>query len=268
MALAIGLITIILYLITAYLLWQNVRDGCGSAGRLALVLWLFAILGHIGLLVLAIITPQGIDLSLFHTITLAALLVSIILLIICMQQALAAIGIIILPLVALSIGLSPIKTSDNLISSYIIPGIQLHIVSSLLAYSLFIVAGIQALVIHRQIRYLKLKSKSKNHLISTLPTLEAMEAFLFALIKLGLVLLTVGLVSGWIYHDDLFAQHLVHKTVLSVVAWFVYSIVLIGKQLYGWRTNTAVSLVLTATVLLVLSYLGSKFVLEVVLDRI
>ena len=129
-------------------------------------------------------------------------------------------------------------------------------------------ASIQALAIHRQINYLKIKDKSKHQLISTLPPLAAMESFLFALIKLGILLLTIGLVSGWLYHEDLLAQHLMHKTVLSVMAWLVFGIVLAGKQLRGWHTSTAVRLVLIATGLLILGYLGSKFVLEVILDRI
>jgi len=254
--------------VVAYLLWSNARTQRGSPDKITLTLWFIAILGHGSMLASEMITPQGIKLSLFNEISLSALLVSAILLIVCLRQAISIIGAIILPLTALCVLLTPIETSDSLVSSDIVPGIKLHIVSSLLAYSLFLVASIQALAIYRQIKYLKLKYKSKYNLISTLPTLDAMETFLFALLKIGVVLLTIGLISGWIYHHDLFAQHLVHKTVLSFMAWIVFGIVIIGKQLYGWRTNTAVSLVLTATGLLALGYLGSQFVLEVVLDRI
>ena len=268
MVLSISLISVILYLIASYMLWRSVHSGQGHPTTIALFFWLFAILGHGGTLFPEIITMQGIDLSLFNAISLSALLISLILFIVCLRQALATLGIIILPLSALSVALAPIETSDSFVSNAIMPGIQLHIVSSLLAYSLLITASVQALAINRQISYLKVKDQSKYQLISTLPTLDAMESFLFALIKLGLLLLTIGLISGWIYHDDLFAQHLVHKTVLSAIAWVVFGIVLIGKQLYGWRTSIAVSLILIATSLLILGYSGSKFVLEVVLDRI
>ena len=268
MVLFFSLASIALYLITAFMLFRSVRSGLGIAAKTPLLLWLLAMLCHTGALMPEIITAHGIDLSLFNAISLSALLISLILFIICTRQALSAMGMIILPITAVCVALAPIETADKLVIDTISPGIQLHIIASLLAYSLLVVASIQALAIYRQISYLKLKDQSGHRLISTLPTLDAMESFLFALIKLGLLLLTVGLVSGWLYHDDLFAQHLVHKTVLSVAAWLVFGIVLVGKQLYGWRTSTAVRLVLVATGLLILGYLGSKFVLEVILDRI
>lgn len=268
MVLFLSLVSITLYLIASIMLWRSVRAGKGIATKASMYFWLLAIISHGSVSILEIGTTRGIDLSLFNAISLSALLISLILFIICIRQALSALGTIILPITAICVALAPIETSDYVVSSTIPPGIQLHIVSSLLAYSLLIMASIQALTIHRQINYLKIKDKSKHYLISTLPPLAAMESFLFALIKLGILLLTIGLVSGWLYHKDLFAQHLMHKTVLSAMAWIVFGIVLVGKQLYGWRTSVAVRLILIATGLLILGYLGSKFVLEVILDRI
>ncbi len=268
MVLFFSLASIALYLIAAFMLLRSVRSGLGVAAKSSLALWLLAMLCHAGALMPEVITADGIDLSLFNAISLSALLISLILFIVCTRQALSAMGMIILPITAVCVALAPIETADKLVSSAISAGIQLHIVASLLAYSLLIMASIQALAIYRQTTYLKLKDQSTHRLISTLPTLDAMESFLFALIKLGIVLLTIGLVSGWLYHEDLFAQHLMHKTVLSVMAWLVFGIVLVGKQLYGWRTSIAVGLVLIATGLLILGYLGSKFVLEVILDKI
>ena len=268
MVLFFSLASITLYLIASFMLLRSVRAGFGTATKVALSLWLLAMLSHSGALIFEISTARGIDLSLSNASSLSALLISLILFIICSRQALSAIAMIILPITAICVALAPIETSNNVVSNMVPLGIQLHIVSSLLAYSLLIMASIQALAIYRQINYLKIKDKSKHQLISTLPPLAAMESFLFALIRLGILLLTVGLVSGWLYHEDLFAQHLMHKTVLSVMAWVVFGIVLVGKQLYGWRTSIAVRLVLIATGLLILGYLGSKFVLEVILDRI
>ena len=268
MVLFFSLASIALYLITAFMLFRSVRSGLGIAAKAPLSLWLLAMLCHTGALMPAIITAHGIDLSLFNAISLSALLISLILFIICTRQALAAMGMIILPITAVCVALAPIETADKLVIDTISPGIQLHIIASLLAYNLLVMASIQALAIYRQISYLKLKDQSQHQLLSTLPTLDAMESFLFALIKWGILLLTIGLVSGWLYHEDLFAQHLMHKTVLSAMAWLVFGIVLFGKQLYGWRISIAVRLVLIATGLLILGYLGSKFVLEVILDRI
>jgi len=94
-----------------------------------------------------------------------------------------------------------------------------------------------------------------------------MEKLLFHMIAIGFVLLTVALASGLIYLEDMFAQHLVHKTVLTMAAWVVFGILLGGHYIAGWRGPTAVKLTVGAFVLLVLGYFGSKLVLELILDR-
>jgi ABC-type uncharacterized transport system permease subunit len=94
-----------------------------------------------------------------------------------------------------------------------------------------------------------------------------LEDLLFKLITAGFVLLTVSLGSGMVFIDDIFAQHLVHKTLLSILAWLVFAILLWGRWRYGWRGSVAVRLTLVGIVLLLLSYFGSKFVLENILGR-
>ena len=70
-----------------------------------------------------------------------------------------------------------------------------------------------------------------------------------------------------IFLEDIFAQHLVHKTVLSLVAWCIFAILLWGRHVLGWRGNTAVKLTLAGFVVLMLAFFGSKLVLEVILQR-
>ena len=69
------------------------------------------------------------------------------------------------------------------------------------------------------------------------------------------------------YLRDMFAQHLVHKTVLSIAAWLVFGILLIGRWRFGWRGRTAIRWTMSGFVTLLLAYLGSKWVLEVLLGR-
>ena len=95
-----------------------------------------------------------------------------------------------------------------------------------------------------------------------------METMLFELIWAGVVLLTLSIVSGILFVDDLFAQHLVHKTVLAIFAWVLFSILLWGRYQLGWRSQTAVRFTLTGFALLMLAYFGSKMVLELVLQRV
>ncbi|MFC6806234.1 cytochrome c biogenesis protein CcsA [Methylophaga thalassica] len=89
-----------------------------------------------------------------------------------------------------------------------------------------------------------------------------MERALFQLLTSGFILLTLGLITGLMFVDDLFAQHLVHKTVLSIIAWCVFASLLWGRLRYGWRGQTAVKWTLAGSVFLLLAYMGSKFVLE------
>jgi ABC-type uncharacterized transport system permease subunit len=91
---------------------------------------------------------------------------------------------------------------------------------------------------------------------------------LFQLIGAGFVLLSLTLLTGALFVEDLFGQHLVHKTVLSFAAWVVFGALLFGRWRYGWRGRRAVRLTLIGMLVLLLAFFGSKFVLEIVLKRV
>lgn len=92
---------------------------------------------------------------------------------------------------------------------------------------------------------------------------------MFQLIVAGFLLLTGTVVSGLFFSEQVFGRplRLNHHTVLAIVAWLVYGVLLVGRWRLGWRGRTAVRWTVTGFVLLVLGYFGSKFVLEVVLGR-
>ena len=104
--------------------------------------------------------------------------------------------------------------------------------------------------------------------LRALPPLIELETLLFRTIAVGFVLLTATLLTGVLFVENLFAQHLVHKTVLSVLSWLAFGALLLGRWRYGWRGATAVRWTLAAMALLVLAFFGSKFVLELVLQRV
>jgi ABC-type uncharacterized transport system permease subunit len=104
-------------------------------------------------------------------------------------------------------------------------------------------------------------------LVRTLPPLVVLESLLFKLTAVGFVLLTISLFSGIVFINDIFAQHLVHKTILSILTWLVFGLLLWGRWRYGWRGRLAVRLTLAGIILLVLSYFGTKLVLEIFLGR-
>lgn len=96
--------------------------------------------------------------------------------------------------------------------------------------------------------------------------MESVEQLMFRFIVTGFLLLTLALVTGFLFFENIFAQHLVHKTALSVIAWVVFAVLLVGRHVAGWRGRTAVQWTLAGFILMGLAYFGSKIVLEWILD--
>jgi ABC-type uncharacterized transport system permease subunit len=106
-----------------------------------------------------------------------------------------------------------------------------------------------------------------NRVVQALPPLQTMEHLLFILILLGFFILSLSLLSGLLFVDDLMAQHLAHKTVLSITAWAMFGVLLWGRWRRGWRGRKAIRWTLASYALLILAYFGSKLVLEQILSR-
>jgi len=140
-----------------------------------------------------------------------------------------------------------------------------HIVLSTLAYALLTI-GV-ALTLALRLLDRRLRSRRPLGWLTALPSVEALEAGTFQALTAGFAVLTLALFSGFVFVDNLFAQHLVHKTVLSCLAWFVFAVLLFGRWRFGWRGRTAATWALSGFALLALAYFGSKIVLESILGR-
>jgi ABC-type uncharacterized transport system permease subunit len=142
---------------------------------------------------------------------------------------------------------------------------NVHILSSIIAFSLLNIAALQAILLIVQNR--QLRSHPPKRYIQSMPSMQTMESLLFQMIGAGVVFLTIALTSGFIFIDDLFAQHLAHKTFFSIIAWLIFSGLLVGRSRYGWRGRTAIKWTLLGFLFLLLAYFGSKLVLELILHR-
>ncbi|GAB4188721.1 MAG: cytochrome c biogenesis protein CcsA [Wenzhouxiangellaceae bacterium] len=142
---------------------------------------------------------------------------------------------------------------------------NIHILSSLLAYGLLATACLHAMLLSIQERMLR--RHQPRPWMQALPPLTASENLLFQLIAGGWLALSLALGSGLLFVHDLFAQHLAHKTVLSIIAWFVFTALLWGRWRHGWRGRKALYWTLSGVIFLLLAYFGSKLVLELVLNR-
>ncbi|MCX8018197.1 MAG: cytochrome c biogenesis protein CcsA, partial [Rhodocyclaceae bacterium] len=144
---------------------------------------------------------------------------------------------------------------------------RLHFLMAMLAYSLFTLAALHAILM--AVTEKRLHRGRLTPLFAGLPPLLTMEALLFRLIHIAFVLLTLTLVSGVLFSEQIFGKALPfnHKTVFAVLSWLIFGALLIGRHRYGWRGRKALHWTLAGFGVLLLAYVGSRFVLEVILGR-
>ncbi len=141
-----------------------------------------------------------------------------------------------------------------------------HILLSLLAFSILTIAAGQAVFIAALDYRLHHHLTRSWHL--TFPPLQTLEKSLFEIISLGFLFLSLSILSGLLFLDDMFVQHVAHKTFFSIIAWLMFSILLLGRIKLGWRGNPAIKTTLAAYGFLFVAFIGSKFVLEILLQRL
>lgn len=144
---------------------------------------------------------------------------------------------------------------------------KLHIFVGVCAYSLFTLAAFHAVLILALEK--RLHSKTDFAAWGKLPPLLSLEHLLFSLITAAFCLLTLTVGSGLFFSEWLFAKPfaLTHKSAFSILAWLVFGILILGRQLRGWRGQIALRWTLSGLMLMLFAYAGSRFVLEFVLGR-
>jgi ABC-type uncharacterized transport system permease subunit len=143
---------------------------------------------------------------------------------------------------------------------------KLHLALAMMAYGLFVIALLHATLMAFAERQLHRKGTLA---FPQLPPLLTLEALLFRMIGAAFVFLTLTLITGIAFSETLFGRALRfdHKTVFAVLSWLTFGLLLAGRWRYGWRGRTALRWTLTGFVMLLLAYVGSRFVLEVLLGR-
>ena len=140
----------------------------------------------------------------------------------------------------------------------------LHINIAILSYSLLTIGAILSIFIllfEKNLTTKILGSLTNNF------SLLSMEDFLFKIYWLGFILLSLTLLSGILFSNEIFGTTSIwnHKFIFSIMAWLTYSAMLFGRNQYGWRGKKAVIISLIAFIFLFLAYFGTKFVLEILL---
>jgi len=265
---AVGGLAALLYIVTGGLLGMrlsraSLEQTWGKTGFFALG-W-GAVLLHAFILFPVLLHAEGINLGFFNALSLTGWLVAVVLLLTAMVSPVENLGIVLLPFSGLTVLMGLSFASERIVADSSQWSLEVHILISILAYSTLTLAAVQAILLAIQDR--RLRNRQPGGFVRGIPPLITMETLLFQMIGIGFVLLSLALLSGLLFLEDIFAQHLVHKTVLSIAAWAVFGILLWGRWRFGWRGSTAISWTLSGFVTLALAYFGSKLVLELVLQR-
>ena len=206
--------------------------------------------------------PEVLRLPFFTALDVVALGIAAALLALCLTRPADYLGLAVYPLAAVAVLASQAVHDPVPVRAQ---AVEIHVLLSVLAYAVLALAAAQSVLVYVQRRFLAVHRP--GGFLNALPPLESTESLLFALLAAGFGLLTLSLVSGFFYLEDMFAQHLVHKTVLSCAAWAVFGALLFGRWRFGWRGRRAVQFTLGGYALLLLAYFGSKLVLELVIGR-
>jgi len=259
----IVLIAALSYLLAALVLVRELARGTGHDSRGWLVPAVGAVALHAAVHVLAWNSAGGLDMHFFAALSLVGLGMAMLTTAFGASGRMAALGVIVFPISAVLVLLYAH------IGHHIAEGLdwrlQLHAWFALLAYATLAIAALLAVMLWLQER--ALRRRDVRGWMRALPPLTELESLLFRTITVGFVLLTATLLTGVVFVEDFFAQHLIQKTVLSVLSWLAFGALLLGRWRYGWRGAVAVRWTLAAMLLLVLAFFGSKFVLELVLRR-
>jgi len=267
-----GLIAAIIYGLTGYLLGRRLFHDrsrpfyeIGLTKNHIISIGLIAIVIHAFTLYHSLIIPEGLNLGFFNAMSLVTWLMALLLLLAAFTNPVESLGVFILPLTGFAVCLEMLFPGHHTVLASQALELKLHILMSILSYSLFGLAAAHSVLLAVQDNHLR--NKRPGGFIRSLPPLQTMENLLFQMIGLGLALLTLSLVTGTLYLENMFAQHLAHKTILSIIAWVVFATLLWGRWKFGWRGKKAIRWTLSGFVFLMLAYFGSKWVAEIILGR-
>mgnify|MGYP001443571040 FL=1 len=222
---------------------------------------------HAWLLAGAVLAPDGLHLGVGNAVSAILWLTVLIYWLANFHYRLDGLHSLVLPVAAVASFLPAVLPSLKPLPNTDLMAFKIHLLIAMAAYSLFTIASLHVLLMALLER--RLHDGTLPRALRGLPPLLAMETLLFRIIWAGFILLTLTIASGVVFSEELFgkAAKLNHKTVFGVLSWIIFAALLGGRHVYGWRGRIAVRWTLAGFLMLVLAYIGSKFVLEVILGR-
>jgi ABC-type uncharacterized transport system permease subunit len=266
---ALHLLTFILYSVLAILFWRAQSQGNAEQQNRSVLgfLVIVPLALHGWLLYDTLFIWGALNLGLVYALSLILWLTVLVYWLARYVYPLASLQALVLPLAAVGTALPAIFPAAHILSQPASGLFDTHVLMAMLAYSLFTIAALHAALmslVEKRLHHAKLPRVLRN-----LPPLMTMETLLFRVIGAGFVLLTITVASGMLFSEKIFSHPLrfTHMVLFGLLSWGVFAILLLGHHFYGWRGNTAVRWTLSGFGFLILAYLGTQFVLEVVLHR-
>lgn len=262
-----GAAAIALYLYGTLAQIMQLRGRSLSSKRSIMALALLAAMLH-GLAAFKfLVTPEGLDLSLFVVAPIISLMLVVLTWMFSLYRSLTGLFALIFPISALSLLGVLLRPEDAWSNIHALAdGASLHGLLSLVAYTVLAFCFCQAILLLLQER--ALRTRKPLQLLQNLPPLAVMESWLFQSLWVGFLLLSLAIITGFIFLEDMLAQRVAHHTILSALSWLMFAALLWGHSIRGWRGRKASYWVIASFSLLALAYFGSKLVIEIILGGV
>jgi ABC-type uncharacterized transport system permease subunit len=257
----------LLYAVVSWRFWRTRWRGVMHIASWEGYVLLLPLVAHIGLLGATTIVPDGVQLGVGNVVSMIAGLAVLIYWLSSFHSRMEALNAPLAGIAAVAVWMPLVVPATHLLANTELLAFRMHLLIAILAYSLLTIAALHATLMSVVERRLHHVHDSK--LASNLPPLLTLESLLFRLLGLGFTLLTLTLLTGVMFSEEIFHKpaEFNHKTIFAVLSWVIYAILLGGRRLRGWRGKLAVRWTWLGFVMLLLAYVGSRFVLEVLLHR-
>jgi ABC-type uncharacterized transport system permease subunit len=264
--LALAIILLLLYGASAWAMLRTVKQP-----RLETVAWiliLVAIIGHSDAILLMMRLNGRFSIGLLEATSLLGWTLAVLACLISIDKHNRVLGAILMASAAVGAALGTgLGQAGRSYTEATTAGWELtaHILLSMAAAALLFAAAVTAILLVFLDR--RLRARRVADLSGGLPPLDALEKIMFRLVAAGFGFLTLALITGFVFVTNLFTQNLVQKTVLSLIAWLIFGVLLIGRLRFGWRGRSAVRWTLSGFAILAIAYFGVKFILEYMFGR-
>jgi ABC-type uncharacterized transport system permease subunit len=259
-----AIILFVLYALSAWAMLRSVKQP--RLEPIAWILILIALIGHSDVIILMMRVNARFSIGLLEAMSLLGWTLAVLACLISIDRQNRVLGAILMLSAAVGAAAGTgLGGAGRYAEATVGWELTAHILLSMGAAALLFAAAVTAILLVILDR--RLRTRRIVDLSSALPPLDALEKIMFRLVAAGFGLLTLALITGFVFVTNFFTQNLVQKTVLSLIAWLVFGVLLIGRLRFGWRGRSAVRWTLSGFGILAVAYFGVKFVLEDLFGR-